>query len=231
MCTDHKIMICQVCQKDHEKCSVKHATEMCKLIKSSNVDELVHEVESVYKDAVKTKESIDGNIANIERQRKDMLRGAQAKYDEMVSKCTQQLNEAKDNIEKQCEANTSVLSQHLKDLSVSTMQLNSILQQVQAVDRSKVDTKSFLKLQTLAENTKQQVAALNELTRPFKYIETGFKWDEKWTSFLSKSVRMGTVQESVSKCKHVVLMREIAFPCTVADTVSFPKVRLTQCCR
>ena len=106
-------------------------------------------------------------------------------------------------------------------------QYNSATDSIKQENKSKLDTKLFVKMQTLAECTSECVKRVYVHTKGIKTTDLKFAMDKTWRCFLSNDHQTAMVQESLSQSSLGSSLHQISFP-SIADTMDkeivFPEV-------
>ena len=211
-CTDHNILICRECQKDHASCFVKHATVISKTLNNRDIKSFENDVTNVQKETSSTKYALECNIKNIEDKRKKMLHIAKKEHDEMKSKIAERFDSATNEINNKCDEEVSSLSSIMRDFSDGIGEYDSALHIIGKEDRTKLDTKLFIKLQPLVDNIRHTNTRLHTSSQAMKAIDLEFDVDSSWTSLLSSCPEIGNIQKKLSPSLTTIQLREIGFP-------------------
>ena len=219
-CIDHSKMVCQECQTDHTGCSVKHATVMSKTLTKTNISNLESEVADAQKEASNARYALECNIKSVQKKRKNMLKVAKEEHDKLKTNIEAKLNSMNKEINDICDEEVSSLTSLMKNFSDGTAEYVSALNIIQKETRSKLDTNSFIKLQSLIDNIRRSNMRLHETTLALKKSDLQFDIDLRWTSLSSNCPEIGTVQKIMSPFSPAVPLREMDFPLIKAEAVN-----------
>ena len=217
-CIDHNIMLCSKCQDDHDKCYVKHATDMSKILSPNHLQTFEAKVTDAQEDAAAVQSELEGNVSKIEKSRTFMLKKVEKEYEKMKSQLARKFKATCDDIDKKCGDHVSSLTYKITDLSDEIQQYGSATDSIKQESKSKLDTKLFVKMQTLVENTTDSVRKVHELTKGIKSTDLDIVMDKLWKSFLSNDKQIGMVQEILAPCSLGTSLHQMSFP-PIVDTM------------
>ena len=219
-CIDHSKMVCRECKTDHTGCSVKHATVMSKSLTKSNISYLESEVADAQREASNARYALECNIKSVQRKRKNMLKVAEEEHDKLKTNIGAKLNSVTKEINDICDEEVSSLTSLMNDFTDGTAEYVSALNTIQKETRSKLDTSSFIKLQSLIDNIRRSNIRLHETTLHLKTSDLQFDIDLRWKSLSSSCPGIGTVQKIMSPFSPAVPLREMNFPLIIAEPVN-----------
>ena len=211
-CTDHNVMICSKCQDLHDKCLVKHADVMRKISSENDLHKFADEVSNCKDEASEILSGLEENISKLETSRASMLETVKIEYERIKSELERKYNTNCDEINKTCSEHVSSLTARITSLNATIEQYNSVLHNINQEKKTKLDTKLFVKMQTLVENVAESVKAVNELTKGIHLIDVEFIMDDTLNSFLSNDRNIGRVRETLSKSSYDASLHPISFP-------------------
>ena len=211
-CIDHNVMICSKCRDQHDKCFLKHANDMSQILSPSHVSKIASDV-SAAKDVVSTVISkLEENVSEIEKSRTYMLEIVKIEYDKMRSEIARKFHANCEDINKTCSDYVDTLTAQKASMAVEIAQYDSVLDIINKEMKSSLDTKLFVKMQTLVENTNESIKTVYDLTNGIQSIDLEFIKDKTWNSFLSNDSKIGFVKETISQTVFGASLHYISFP-------------------
>ena len=79
-CIDHNAMICSKCRAQHDKCFIKHADDMSKILGSNDLHKFMDDVSKTKDEASSVLSDLIKNVSEIEHSRASMLEKVKIEY-------------------------------------------------------------------------------------------------------------------------------------------------------
>ena len=210
-CINHNIMICSKCKDQHDGCFINSADDMKQLLRESGLCKFESEVSNCKNEASIIRSEIEINISKIEQNKACMLAKVETEYKNTTSKLEQQFKASIDDINKRSSEHIATLTDQIASLTTEIENYDTVLENIKRETKSKLDTKLFVKMQTLVENANESVKTVHEVANGIKSVDLKFIEDEKWEQFLSSDHKFGRVDETISQNTIEASLHHISF--------------------
>ena len=211
-CIDHNVMICSKCRDQHDKCFLKYADDMSKALGPNDLHALMCDVSKTKGRASAVLSDLAENVSEIEKSRSSMLEKVKIEYEKKKFELASKFHATCEDINKTCSEHAAYLTAQIASLSDEMEPFDSVLENIEQERKSRLDTKLFVKMQSIVENTTESVKAVREHTAGIKTIDLEFIVDETWNSFLSNDTKIGFVKETISQSSSDASLPYISFP-------------------
>ena len=211
-CIDHNVMICSKCRDQHDKCFVKYADDMSKLLRLNHVHKFADDVSEAKGMACTVISRLEETVSKLEISKTLMLETAEIQYKQMKSELERKFHANCEAINHTCSEHISSLTTQIASISDEIEQYDSVLDSINRDRKSRLDTKLFVKMQTLVENTTETVKTVHEITNGIRTIDLEFIVDETSKHFLSNDYKIGFVKETMSQSSFDASCPYISFP-------------------
>ena len=211
-CINHNEMICSKCKDQHDRCFIRHADDMSKIIDPNDIRKFMNGASKAKDEASTVMSELEQNVSDIENRRACMLEQVKIKYEKIKAELARKFHASCEGINKTCSEHAASITAQVASLSDKVVQLDCVREDVKQETKSKLDTKLFVKMQTVVENTSEIVKSIRDLTKEINIVDLEFIEDEHWNSFLTNDTDIGFVQETMSQSSSNASLPCVSFP-------------------
>ena len=198
-CINHNEMICSKCKNQHDRCFIRHADDMSKILDPNDIRKFMNGASKAKDEASTVMSELEQNVSDIENRRACMLEQVKIKHEKIKAELARKFHASCEGINKTCSEHAASITAQVASLSDKVVQLDCVREDVKQETKSKLDTKLFVKMQTVVENTSEIVKSIRDLTKEINIVDLEFIEDEHLNSFLTNDTDIGFVQETMSQ--------------------------------
>ena len=212
-CDKHRVLLCSKCVPLHHKdCPVKSMDEACQSVPSSEIDALYDEVSDFKTNLSSVVSQIDHNIAELGKQQVHSMKEAQDLKDKNITKVDKLFRDMTSEIKSKYKSHTSELGQGQNELKNVIADIEGVLDDIDKLKGSTVDTKVFLKIQEILKDVGQCKSNAENVGSMPMNVKTSFIPDKRMKEFLTMSFKLAP-QSQVA-----ISVPEISFPVSPAKS-------------
>ena len=218
-CGKHRVLLCSKCVPLHHKdCPVKSVDEACKGVPSSEIDALYDEVSDFKTNLSSVVSQIDHNIAELGKQQVHSMKEAQDLKDKIISKVDKLFQDMTSEIKSTYKLHTSKLGQGQNKMNNVIADIEGVLDDIDKLKGSTVDTKVFLKTQEILKDVRQCKSVAEKVRSMPMNVKTSFTPDKRMKEFLTMSFKLGSISLQTSQPQVTISVPEISFPVSPAKS-------------
>ena len=215
-CCEHSELVCSECSKlDHKTCLIESVAIVSQQLPPSEIDELNRTVNQI---KGKLEAELQKSLSYIEllkAGRKDSLKDVSELYDQIIQKLNNMFEEQLEEIEEQYQSQISILKQNEARIKTAMSMLESSISEIQAFTGKFIDTKLFLKIQEVLDETNQYRDELN----PLLSVRLTFVPAKEMIELLSSTSTIGSIRLEKSVTDIDLFIQKILFPCSKLSPV------------
>ena len=225
-CGTHKVLLCSQCVPlQHKGCPVESVDNACKGVPSSEIDALYDKVSDFKTNLSSVAAQIDLNFTELGKQRVDLLKDAQDMKDKGIAKIEKLFQEMTSEIKSAYKVRTFDLGQCKNKLSHVIENLEEILDEINKMKATTVDTKQFLAIQDILKDVEQCKSDAEKQRPSSMNVKMLLISDKRMKEFLSTSFKMGSISLDTSQPLVAISVPEISFPMSPARSLPLPQGR------
>lgn len=218
-CSDHKILICQLCSTiNHKRCSFASVDQACQNISTTEINILYDAVSSFKASLQSVVTSLDSNKNKLEEQKKTMLKETESIYKRIVAKVDKMYQDMTSEITTKYQSQELKLSQCRKDFSDKILQLESSLSEISDLKGKSIDPKVFLKAQGITYDVNQCKSNIQKLIQPLGAVSLVFIPSREVQVLLSSLEKFGSVSTTIAKPHCKIAVSDVRFPASTTGT-------------
>ena len=211
-CPHHSIMVCNDCIKtDHQSCETLPIPDVCKEMDSEDVKRFKGVANDIKQNVFITKATLQKNIADIESQKKAMIKRAESEREKLISKANDMFEETVSNINAICNKTTLEIIEQTEILSDETHQLDEIIDTIDKKTIADIDTNIFVQIQNIVASIKECKQEIEDTIHQLHVTELSFALHEEVVRFYEEA-NLGSIKETVKPVGKMKDVPDIAFP-------------------
>ena len=218
-CGKHRVLLCSKCVPLHHKdCPVKSVDDACKGVPSSEIDALYDEVSDFKTNLSSVVSQIDHNITELGKQQVHSMKEAQDLKDKAITKVDKLFRDMTSEIKSTYKLHTSKLGQGQNELNKVIADIEGVLDDIDKLKGSTVDTKVFLKIQEILKDVGQCKSIAETIGSMPMNVKTSFIPDKRMKEFLTMPFKLGSISLEEPQPQVAISVPVISFPVSPAKS-------------
>ena len=211
-CLKHHEMVCSECLKqNHRRCHVVTITDVCKILGTDDIKSFTAVVSKIKLNVQNTQSKLQNNISDLTKERENEIKRAEQAKQDMIRKANALFNETVSGITKSYRNKECKIRSTIVELTDELNILDEIINKLNRKVSIKFDPNLFIQMQQIVNTTQTFKREIDDMISEIKTTKISFSFSKEISDFLScKS--FGDIQEMSSPLSFTDDVGDIFFP-------------------
>lgn len=212
-CVNHSEMICNQCREQiHSCCRSMSLLDICKTLGATHIQQFGNDIASLKEQIISTKEALQNNASDIDKQQENIIKAAKDERDKIVSKADKLCEDTIAKASKACEQKKLFIADQVLSLEDIVLSLDESANEITKKLTVPFDQNMFIQLQDIVANLRECKTDIDSIKKKLHKITLTFSTSSDVSAFLSASKDLGDVNETTSEFDNLIPLLEVFFP-------------------